>query len=226
VQARGEFTFGQGVNPATELTVALRNDRKSFPMSQTLAPTACLGREPEEGGAFPAAAPSTGVVLLHRIRSLWPPPPLRPRCCVRRFDAPLNPTTNATARSESFELEAEFLARARRCRCTCCEYRQFVRGTFSDATGAAVRFDMPSGALDAVKYCEDGTIDEFGPGRHGYYGHRDTSTPGDAYSGCTYSANETPSCPPTDGVHLEFLGLIVDRCRGTLVAKRKWVVDL
>jgi hypothetical protein len=70
VQARGEFTFGQGVNPATELTVALRNDRKSFPMSQTLAPTACLGREPEEGGAFPAAAPSTGVVLLHRIRSL------------------------------------------------------------------------------------------------------------------------------------------------------------
>ena len=45
-------------------------------------------------------------------------------------------------------------------------------------------------------------------------------------TGCTYRANERPSCPPTEGVHLEFLGLIVDRCRGTVAAKRKWVVDL
>ena len=68
--------------------------------------------------------------------------------------------------------------------------------------------------------------------RHGYYGHRDTSSAGDDYSGtgagrgCTYCANEVPGCPPTDGVHLEFLGLIVDRCRGTVAAKSKWVVDL
>jgi hypothetical protein len=135
-------------------------------------------------------------------------------------------------KSESFEMEADFTSRVRRCRCSCCEYRQFVRGTFSDGAGAPVLFDMPSGPLDPARYCEDGAVDEFGPGRHGYYGHRDTSSPGDAYSGagagagCTYGANETPSCPPTDGVHLEFLGLIIDRCRGTVAAKRKWVVDL
>jgi hypothetical protein len=129
-------------------------------------------------------------------------------------------------------MEADFTARRRRCRCDCCEYRQFVRGTFSDAAGASVRFDMPSGALDPVAYCEDGAIDEFGPGRHGFYGHRDTSSAGDAYGGtgakkgCSYSANETPSCPPADAVHLEFLGLVVDRCWGRVVAKRTWVVDL
>jgi hypothetical protein len=229
VQARGEFTFAQGVNAPTELVVALRGDRKSFPMSQTLAPTRCFKREPKEGDPFSTSPPS-GPVVLSRIRQLLPP--LRPRCCVRRFEAPLNSSTDPAAKSELFEIEAEFASRARRCRCSCCEYRQYVRGTFSDAAGAAVRFDLPSGALNPGDYCEDGSIDEFGPGKPGYYGHRDTSSPGDEYggtgaaSGCTYRAKETASCPPTDGVHLEFLGLIVDRCRGTVVAKRKWVVDL
>src|SRR5438105_3894833 len=47
-----------------------------------------------------------------------------------------------------------------------------------------------------------------------------------AAKGCAYGGRETPSCPPTDGVHLEFLGLIVDVCRGRVAAKRKWSVDL
>ncbi|HEX8075175.1 MAG TPA: hypothetical protein VF545_09355 [Thermoleophilaceae bacterium] len=227
VQARGEFTFSQGVNPPDELVVTLRGDRRSFPMAQTLSPTRCLGKEPQVGDAFPGARRIGKVIrripkILQLCRS----------CRVKRFEAPLNSSTNATAKSETFEMEADFVARAIRCRCGCCEYRQFVRGTFSDAAGAAVRFDLPSGALDPVAYCEDGAIDEFGAGAHGYYGHRSTSSPGDAYSGtgklagCTYRANEKPSCPPTDGVHLEFLGLIVDVCRGRVAAKRTWVVDL
>ena len=216
VQARGEFTFGQGVNAPTELVVTLRGDQKVFPMTQTFVPTSCLKREPQEGGAFPG-----------RLPKLWPL--LRPRCCVQRFEAPLNSSTNATAKSEFFEIEADFSTRGRGCRCSCCEYRQFVRGTFSDAAGDPVRFDLPSGPLDPARYCEDGAIDEFGPGTHGYYGHRDTSSPGDAYStakGCEYRADETPSCPPTDGVHLEFMGLLIDRCRRRVAAKRTWVVDL
>jgi hypothetical protein len=229
VQARGEFTFAQGVNAPTEVVVTLRGDRKTFPMAQTLAPTRCLGREPQEGGAF-QAAPVPGNVILRLIPKL--PPVLRPGCCVRRFEAPLNSSTDPAARSEFFAMEADFTTSGRRCRCSCCEYRQFVRGTFGDAAGAPVRFDMPSGPLDPARYCEDGAVDEFGPGRHGYYGHRDTSSAGDAYGGkgaakgCSYAATETSSCPPTDSVHLEFLGLIVDRCRGTVSAKRKWVVDL
>jgi hypothetical protein len=53
VQARGEFTFAQGVTAPSELVVALRGDRKSFPMAQTLAPTGCLR------GTRRRAAPST-----------------------------------------------------------------------------------------------------------------------------------------------------------------------
>jgi hypothetical protein len=231
VQARGEFTFAQGVTAPSELVVALRGDRKSFPMAQTLAPTGCLRGEPKEGGPFHPSQGTGGPVVLSLLSRLRPPF-LRAGCCVRRFEAPLSSITDLAVKSEQFEMEAEFTSRGRRCRCSCCEYRQFVRGTFTDANGAAVPFDMPSGPLDPARYCEDGAIDEFGPGRHGYYGHRDTSSPGDDYSGtgagsgCTYQANETPSCPPAEGVHLEFIGLIVDRCRGTVAAKRTWAVDL
>ncbi|HKP91532.1 MAG TPA: hypothetical protein VJT75_16320 [Thermoleophilaceae bacterium] len=228
VQARGEFTYGQGVNAPAELVVTLRGDQGTFPLTQTLARTGCLRREPEEGHPFPRTRPKG---LIAAIRGL-PSPLLRRRCCPDRFDAPVNAIADAAVKSESFEIEADFVARARQCRCGCCEYRQFVRGTFTDAAGAAVRFDMPSGALDPARYCEDGAIDEFGAGSHGFYGHRDTSSPGDEYGaphgnrGCDYRGNETPSCPPADAMHLEFLGLIVDRCRQLVVAKRQWVVDL
>jgi hypothetical protein len=228
VQARGEFTYAQGVNAPEELVVTLRGDQKSFPMAQAFAPTAGLGPEPKEGYAF-RCPPPRGNPLRSLIDIL---PFIRPRCCVRRFDAPLNTQAHPAAKSESFEVAAEFAARDRRCRCSCCQYRQFVRGTFSDGDGAPVRFDLPAGPLDPAEFREDGTIDEFSPGRHGYYGHRGTSSPGDAYggtgaaTGCAYGGNETPSCPPTDTAHLEFLGLLVDCCQGRVVAKRKWVVDL
>ena len=233
VQARGEYTFSQGVNAPTELVVALRGDRKTFPMGQTFTPRGCLREELEEGDRFPLRPIPRGVLPnLGPLPILLPFPFLRPRCCTRRFEAPLNPTPNPAAKSEAFEMEAHFATKGSRCRCGCCEYRQYVRGTFTDGAGAGVRFDMPSGALDAARWCEDGAVDEFGPGHHGYYGHRDTSTAGDEYSapdaagGCTYHASETPSCPPTDGADLEFMGLIVDRCNRRVVAKRKWTVDL
>jgi hypothetical protein len=224
-QARAEYTFAQGVNAPTDLKVTLLGDQKTFPLSQTFSATSCLGREPTEGGPFPGGHRPP---ILHRLI----PPVFRPGCCPGRVEAPANVIADAAAKSESFEVKAAFKSQGRKCRCACCEYRQFVRGTFTDAGAAAVRFDMPSGPLDPARYCEDGAIDEFGPGKHGYYGHRDTSTPGDEYGGtgshkgCAYHSKEKPSCPPSDGVHLEFLGLIIDRCRGTVVAKRQWVVDL
>jgi hypothetical protein len=227
VQARGEFTYAQGVNPPTELLVNLRGDQATFPMATTLVPTGCLRRVPTEGAQFPG---TSGTGLLAGLRTL--PTillPWRTGCCTRRFEAPHNRSVDATAKNEHFEMEADFSASGSRCRCKCCEYRQFVRGTFTDGAGASVRFDMPSGALDPARYCEDGAIDEFGTGKHGYYGHRATSSPGDEYGsqdGCKYRANETPSCPPTEGAQLEFIGLVVDRCRRRVVAKREWVVDL
>jgi hypothetical protein len=227
VQARAEFTFAQGGSAPTELVVTVRGDRKTFPMAQTFSPTGCLGGEPKEGSRFPVGRPVPGTIFSRLPEIVLGV--LRPSCCVRRFDAPVNPSVDATAKSESYEMEADFVSRARKCRCSCCEYRQYVRGTFTDANGAAVRFDMPSGALDPARYCEDGAIDEFAAGQHGFYGHRGTSTPGDEYTGkqgCSYRGREAPGCPPTDTAHLEFLGLIVDRCRGKVVAKRTWLVDL
>jgi len=229
VQARGEFTFGQGVNAPDELVVTLRGDQGTFPMAQTFVPAGSVSQELQEGDRF-RCSPAGGHVVLRGLPKLLPF--LRQGCCVRQFEAPLNTNQDPAAKSESFEIEADFATRGRRCRCGCCEYRQFVRGAFSDAAGARVRFDLPSGPLDPRDYREDGTIDEFGHDRPGYYGHRDTSSPGDAYGGggaekgCRYRANETPSCPPTDGAHLEFLGLVVDCCHGRVVAKRRWTVEL
>ena len=225
-QARGEFTFAQGVNPPTELTVAVRGDRKTYPLSQTLTPSGCLGREPNEGDPFPAKGTTVHPTIMTRLLKI-----LRLRrssCCIKRFDAPLNNAPDPAAKNEYFEVEADFVTRGRRCRCACCEYRQYVRGTFTDANGAPVRFDLPSGALDPATYCEDGRFDEFGTGSHGYYGHRNTGSPGDEYSakGCSYRGNEKPTCPPTDTAHLEYVGLVVDTCRRRVVAKRTWVVDL
>jgi hypothetical protein len=226
-QARAEYTFAQGVNAPTELVVTLLGDQKTFPLSQTYSPTGCLGREPKPGGPFPSA-PGTRPPVLQRLI----PPILRPGCCVRQLQAPLNPSTDPTAKSESFQVAAAFSAQGRRCRCTCCEYRQFVRGTFTDANGAAVRFDMPSGPLQPSRYCEDGAIDEFGAGKHGYYGHRGSSSAGDEYSvtgshkDCEYRAKVKPSCPASDSLHLEFLGMVIDRCRGTMAASFSWVIDL
>jgi hypothetical protein len=238
VQARGDFTYGQGVNPATEVVVTLRGDRKTFPMSQTLAPTRCLGHEPKEGERFPTRGlpgsiitpTAAGPQLVDRLPKFLLP--LRPGCCVRRFEAPATQIVDEAVKTAEFATEADFGSRGRRCRCKCCEYRQFVRGTFTDAGGAPVQFDMPSGGLSPTTYCEDGAIDEFGAGKHGYYGHRSTSTAGDEYSGtgaaagCTYRGREAAGCPPGETAHLEFLGLVVDVCRGTVVAKRTWTIDL
>ena len=226
-QARAEYTFAQGVNAPTELVVSLLGDQRTFPLSQTYSPTSCLGREPKPGGRIPPM-PGPRLPILRRFL----PPALAKGCCVRQLQAPLNPHTDPAAKSESFEVEAAFSSQGRRCRCECCEYRQYVRGTFTDANGAAVRFDMPSGPLDPSRYCEDGAIDEFGPGKHGYYGHRGTSTPGDEYAtsgphaDCAYRATVEPSCPPSDTLHLQFLGMVIDRCKGTMAASFSWVIDL
>ena len=219
VQARGVWTFGQGVNPPDEVVVTVRGDRKSFPMSDTFPQNAGLGKEPQEGDPFPG-----GKRLPFPFIDFF----RRRRCCIKRFDAPLNRSPNPNAKSEKFDMEADVGSRPKGCSCGCCEYRQYVRGTFTNADGQAVRFDLPSGALDAAAYREDGHIFEYGVNKHGFYGHRATSSAGDAYGaqGCQYRGTETPGCPPTDTAHLEFVGLVVDRCRRRVAAKRTWVVDL
>jgi hypothetical protein len=228
VQARGEWTFAPAADPPTELRVRLHGELGTFPLSDTFTPSGGgFTDPPKPGDDFPIGSGGGGFLAKLR-RKLRPFKRRKPRCCVERFEAPLNRAKDATAKSEFFEMEADFSAAPKPCRCSCCEYRQYVRGQFLDANGDPEPFDLPSGPLDVDEYQEDGVIDEFGPGRHGYYGHRDTSTPGDEYvnDGCGYRANDTPGCPPTHSLHAEFVGLIVDLCRGTVVAVRTWAVDL
>lgn len=114
------------------------------------------------------------------------------------------------------------------CACECCEFRQFVRGWFRDAAGNTIPDPFPDGALDPTDY----HIDEFGPGRDGCYGHRETSSPGDAYTnpgpneGCRYEGRDTPRVRASGSAHLEFIGLIVDVCHGPIVEVRTWVLNL
>src|SRR3954451_17200046 len=104
-QARGEYTFAQGVNAPTDLKVTLLGDQKTFQLSQTFSATSCLRREPKQGAPFPGGRPP----ILHRLI----PPPLRQGCCPGRLDFPANVITDAAAKSESFEVHAEFTTRAR-----------------------------------------------------------------------------------------------------------------
>jgi hypothetical protein len=227
VQAQGEFTFSQGNTAPTQLVVTLRGDQKTFPMSQTLTPTKCLGKEPQKGDPFPGARKAIrGFSKLMLLR--------RPQCCVKDFDAPQNSATDATVKSEYFEIDADFAVRGRRCVCRCCEYRQFVRGAFRAAAGRVIPFPLPDGPLDVNEFQEDGVIDEFGRGEHGFYGRRDRDRQrdGDRYDmpdaeeGCRYRANDTPGCRPTETLRAEFLGLVVDTCQGEIRDVRNWVVAL
>jgi hypothetical protein len=199
--------------------VNLRGTNAVFSLADTFPQSAGLTKVPQVGDSFPFRGK---IPFWDRLR--------RRRCCVKRFDAPLNRAPNATAKSEKFDMEADFTALSKkRCYCNCCEYRQFVRGTFTDGNGQAARFDLPSGPLDPSAYREDGRIGEFALTNHGFYGHRPGSTPGDEYpgkGGCQYRGTETAGCPPTDTAHLEYVGLIVDRCRRRVAAVETWAVDL
>ena len=240
-QARGEWTFDSGTGPPDYVRVRFRGGTGTFQMADTFPEAQGFTTVPQVGDAFPispsivALTPSILrriVTIPRRLPELLKPPRRKVRCRVSRFEAPLNRSKDATARSELLEVEGDFSPMPRQRGCQCCEYRQFVRGVFHNADGAAVRFDMPTGALDAGAYREDGSIDEFGTSVHGFYGHRDHSTPGDAYSGaapvagCTYRGDETSRCPSAETLHAEYVGLVVDVCGKKIVAVKTWAVDL
>ncbi|MFN0139019.1 MAG: FeoB-associated Cys-rich membrane protein [Pyrinomonadaceae bacterium] len=160
-------------------------------------------------------------------------------CCLKMFDAPANRsvTKNPTQLTESFEMKAEFNGAPDPCLCPCCEYRQYVRGKFT-LNGKKQKHALPDGDLHETDYREDGIPNEHGADMHGYYGHRDDNpqTDNDKYSpnradGCVYFGwdepgwNSTkPNVPCT--VELEFIGLIIDTCKGEVTDVKQWTVNL
>lgn len=161
------------------------------------------------------------------------------KCCLKLFDAPAkrSVTKNPTQLMESFEMKAEFNSAPDPCLCPCCEYRQYVRGKFT-MRGKKEDHALPDGDLHETDYREDGIPNEHGAGKHGYYGHRDDNPQedGDKYTpkrsdGCVYYGWDEPGWDPTPAnapctVDLEFLGLIIDTCKGEVTDVRQWTVKL
>lgn len=136
---------------------------------------------------------------------------------------------------ESFNMNADFDNKGK-CRCRCCEYRQYVRGTFT-FNGVAAIHQLPDGPLEPITWREDGVPNHFAPGQHLFYGHR--GAPGtltDIYqnpnraTGCEYRGFDDPGMShPNPAVaivmNLEFRGEIIDVCRGRVVRTTTWTVN-
>jgi hypothetical protein len=136
----------------------------------------------------------------------------------------------AAAVAKSFTVKAQFSGDGASCKC--CEYRQFVRGTYY--INGVRNFRVPNtmtGPVDPIKYREDAYPDAAGrliP--RGYRSQAGTDV--DRYSpdqsgGCTYQSEDAPQIPAVnEQASLEFLGMIVDVCEGRVIDIKAWSIEL
>ncbi len=110
--------------------------------------------------------------------------------------------------------------------CSCCEYRQYVRGYFKrKPPGGSWSTDvhhLRNGvALDPTTYHEDGYPDGGAYGYRAFNGGDDDFLPHPRATGCSYRGNDAPSMPVDSGwnydFHLDFIALIVDTCNSNKV---------
>ena len=173
--------------------------------------------------------------------------PARRECTVSAFNVPTGRsgcTRDGTKAGERFNMEADFNAP-----CACCEYRQFVRGTFTvngrnvqhllpDPAGGPARPMLPRPAAGAPNdnFLEDGVVNA-PAGVNTFYGHRsegNTDTTDrylpDRPDGCQYRGNDFPGIRANTGdtfaVDLDFRGQIIDTCNGNAVKNTvEWTVN-
>jgi hypothetical protein len=172
------------------------------------------------------------------------------KCCCTAFNVPTGRsgcTTEANKAGEKFRMEADFGSAGAGCTCSCCEYRQYVRGTFTvngrpiqhlvpnPAGGAPIPMKARPAPGGADNFLEDG-IPSPPAGVNVYYGHRsegsadttDTYLP-DRATGCQYRGNDFPGIKAASGttytVDLDFRGQIIDTCNANNVANTAdWTV--
>lgn len=118
------------------------------------------------------------------------------------------------------------------CNCSCGEYRQYVRGSFT-RNGSSVTHALCGTNLDPKTYQEDCGI--FG-GKTYKYGYRSIpfatskfTTP-DQATGCRFEGSDAPGITGSSGdklaVSLDFRGELVDACNGNKVlATSSWNVS-
>ena len=177
-------------------------------------------------------------------------------CCVTSFNVPTARSGCTTVAAgagnkmgEKFNMEIDFDSTGSGCVCSCGEYRQFVRGTFTSngttiahflpnpAGGAPVKMlPRPAAGAAADNFIEDGLVSP-PAGMNVYYGHRSetvTTDSTDMYSpdrptGCQYRGNDFPGLAGSVGtsvtVDLDFRGQAVDTCNaGAAVQQNEWTV--
>jgi hypothetical protein len=176
-------------------------------------------------------------------------------CCVTTFNVPTArsgcTTVAAGARNkmgETFNMEIDFDSTGAGCACSCGEYRQLLRGTFTvngttlvhlvpnPAGGAPAKMlPRPAAGSASDNFLEDG-IPSPPSGTNVYYGHRsegstdstDTYLP-DRATGCQYRGNDFPGITAIAGtnvtIDLDFRGQAIDTCNlNTCVQQNDWTV--
>ena len=134
----------------------------------------------------------------------------------------------------SFGMNARF-----RDNCSCCEYRQNVKGEFTYKGKKLPHLMNPGVLLDKNVFKEDGFGVPTPAGSNANYGHRaDGQNPAhDRYlnpavrgAGCNYAGTDAPglsNMKPGDAytIALSFEGKIIDTCNGTTLQTTTWAVN-
>jgi len=140
---------------------------------------------------------------------------------------------------ESFEMNADFVdsGSGSGAACSCCEYRQYVRGQFqyraSDqdpwiTVNLLLRYGVP---LSLVNFNEDGFPDGSAYGYRAFNGCSDAFLPSPRATGCQYRGTDFPGLSNLASgtqynIDLEFRGAIVDVCNNeALVQGSTWTVS-
>ncbi len=148
------------------------------------------------------------------------------RCAITSATFATVPSGTITAALNGSKLEGPFQIRADftrpiPCNCSCGEYRQYVRGTFT-ANGRPVTHRLgPGRVLHPTNFQEDGDV-SLGT----VYGHRSVRgtksrfTP-DQAGGCRFEGEDEPGISSSSGtrvaMNLGFRGDLIDTCRGNAV---------
>jgi hypothetical protein len=176
-------------------------------------------------------------------------------CCVKAFNVPTArsgcTTVAVGARKkmgETFNMEMDFDSTGAGCVCSCCDYRQFIRGTFT-ANGTAIALLLPNPAggpplkmlprpaagSPSDNFLEDGLVAP-PAGTNVHYGHRSEGSTDstdkylpDRATGCQYRGNDFPGLTSAVGtsvsVDVDFRGQAIDTCNGnTAVQQNEWTV--
>jgi len=160
------------------------------------------------------------------------------KCCPQTFTVPASRSGNqiidlgpgVRKAGEAFNMLATFAEGQGKCQCACCEYRQYVRGSFK-LNGQIVPHPLPSGFLSPINFQEDGVVGiPYGP----HFGHRDEiGASDDLYlptrrEGCEYQGNDFPAIRGVPGdtfdFNLEFRGEIIDVCNNVVLQSMTWKV--